>query len=498
MDSLDINNLDINSHWICLHFPQLPVEVFARHQIEKPVVITIRQRVVAMNLRSQESGIRIGSSMNTAYTISEDVVSFEREEDRELEKLTHLAQWAYQFTPSISIKPPHSLLLDVSGCLGLFKGIDNLKKLIREGLDSLGFEVALGTSGTPLAALLFAEAGMPEAPFAPEVAQSLGSVPVSYLRVEENIKDTLLKMGISHCKQLFELPVDGLNRRFGVFFTDYLQRLTGEKPDPQKNIDSTPRFRSDITFLSDVTNLESLVFPLKRLLGELQEFLIKRQLLTNQFSVKLSHRGHPPKEFSVFLAGPDNDSQMFLMLSQLQLEKVNGMPEVDNISVAARNFFDAEAGSGDLFQGTRFKQKDGRIHSKADEVRAIKLVNMMTARLGPQACFGLSLANDHRPERAWKPVTLAAKDYWQGGNGDSNPRPLYLLPTPKALSTEAGTPCMSGKLELLQGPERIDFGWWDNDAVARDYYIAKHHTGSLYWIYQHLDNCRWYLHGIFS
>jgi protein ImuB len=108
------------------------------------------------------------------------------------------------------------------------------------------------------------------------------------------------------------------------------------------------------------------------------------------------------------------------------------------------------------------------------------------------------LANDHRPERAWKPITLAAKNYWQDKTGDGNTRPLYLLTDPKALSIEAGSPCMSGKLELLQGPERIDFGWWDNDAIARDYYIAKHHTGSLYWIYQNLDNSRWYLHGIFS
>lgn len=488
----------MNNQWICLHFPQLPVEVFTRHQVAKPVVVTIRQRVVAMNHQSQGIGIRIGSSMNTAYTISEDVVSFEREEDKELEKLTHLAQWAYQFTPNVSIKPPHSLLLDVSGCLKLFKGIDNLKKLIREGLDSLGFEVVVGVNGTPLAALLFAEAGLPEAPVRSKIAQSLAPVPVHYLRVEENIKDTLHQMGISHCKQLFELPIDGLNRRFGVFFTDYLQRLTGQKPDPQQYIDSTPRFRSDITFLSDVTNLESLAFPLKRLLGELQAFLIKRQLMTSQFTVKLSHRGHPPREFSVFLANPDNDAQMFLMLSQLQLEKVNDMPEVDNISIAARNFFEPETNSGDLFHGTRFKQKDGRMHSKAEEAKSVRLVNMMTARLGPQACFGLSLANDHRPERAWKPVTLAAKDYWQGKARDSNARPLYLLPTPKALSTEAGNPCMSGKLELLQGPERIDFGWWDNDAIARDYYIAKHQTGSLYWIYQHLDNSRWYLHGIFS
>ena len=72
----------MSNQWICLHFPQLPVEVFARHQVAKPVVVTIRQRVVAMNHQSQGIGIRIGSSMNTAYTISEDVVSFEREEDK--------------------------------------------------------------------------------------------------------------------------------------------------------------------------------------------------------------------------------------------------------------------------------------------------------------------------------------------------------------------------------------------------------------------------------
>ena len=128
---------------------------------------------------------------------------------------------------------------------------------------------------------------------------------------------------------------------------------------------------------------------------------------------------------------------------------------------------------------------------------------MMTARLGPQACFGLSEANDHRPEWAWKPVRLSDKDYWQSETLIPNMRPLYLLPKPKQLAAQAGEPCLSGKLDLLQGPERIDFGWWDTTAngnreVARDYYIAKHRSGSLYWVYQHLDNPDWFLHGIFS
>lgn len=503
----------MNTHssiWLCLHFSQLPIEVFDRHQQEKPVVITSRQRVVYMNRSAQKLGIKPGSSMNTAYTISEQVVSFERDEEKELATLSQLAQWAYQFSPNVSIKVPHSILLDITGCLKLFRGIKNLKAAISEGLNRLGFTAATGINGTPMSALCFAESGLAESSLAESgaekasieiipsdrVADSLHPIPIQFLRIDEHIQNTLHQMGISRCQQLFELPIDGLNRRFGIFFTDYLQRLTGEKPDPQKFVADKPRFRSDVTFLSDVTNTQSLVFPMKRLLGELQDFLIGRQLLVNQFSFKLSHRNHSPKELSIILANPDRDAQMFLMLSQLQLDKVRDMPEIDNVSLAAGTFFEAEADSGDLFHGTQFKQKDGRTHSKAEEARAVRLINMMTARLGPQACFGLSLANDHRPEFAWKPVTMAAKDYWHDDQLQGNVRPLYLLPTPKILSSDA--PYLSGKLELLQGPERIDFGWWDNKGIARDYYIAQHPSGALYWIYQHLHDRSWHLHGIFS
>jgi hypothetical protein len=94
------------------------------------------------------------------------------------------------------------------------------------------------------------------------------------------------------------------------------------------------------------------------------------------------------------------------------------------------------------------------------------------------------------------------------------------------------------KLELLQGPERIDYGWWDRPAIdeiiTRDYYVATRtdtptdtradkqvENGALYWIFHYggdilsddfdnsldssldksPDNSRhgkWYLHGIFS
>ena len=55
----------------------------------------------------------------------------------------------------------------------------------------------------------------------------------------------------------------------------------------------------------------------------------------------------------------------------------------------------------------------------------------------PQTSFGLSLANDHRPERAWKPVQVNQQNYWlPQGNKPGNQRPIYLLKKPKYLKSK--------------------------------------------------------------
>jgi protein ImuB len=68
------------------------------------------------------------------------------------------------------------------------------------------------------------------------------------------------------------------------------------------------------------------------------------------------------------------------------------------------------------------------------------------------------------------------------------PRPVWLLNEPLSLP----------KPELLQGPERIESGWWDGKGVARDYYIARHSDGVRLWVFQERQSKRWYVHGVFA
>ncbi|MGK0339589.1 MAG: protein ImuB [Candidatus Azotimanducaceae bacterium] len=508
--------------WLCLHFYQLALDMACRDEQRQaePLVITEKQQVYQCNAMAMALGIKPGHSIDTAFSLSEQVSSTERNVDREITALQHLAQWAYQFTPNVAIKVPNCLVLEITSSLTLFAGLTNMKNSVRSGLAGLGYCTTMTVSSTPQAAMLLAIAGLPndailakatspkdESDTTAGISSGIGSVPVHHLQTTHKVVAGLQQMGIYHLSQLLELPASGLTRRFGTYFTDYLQRLTGDKPDPQTFISPAANFYHDVTFLDDVTNLESLTFPINRLLGELEDFLSGRQFWVSHMTWHLSHRHHGRQSFSVYLAAPANDSKMFLTLTQLKLDQIKSVKEIDNIALSVKRFSPAGQPSGDLFAGDGFSQygrgnetqQKGQKNPLGDQQN--QLLNMLTARLGPGKCFGLSEANDHRPEKAWKKIRLHEKDYWVSPEQDDLPRPSFLLPTPKALNVVDNTPCLAGKLALVKGPERIDFGWWDqrvDKPLARDYYIARQRDGGMLWVFKHLDAGRWYLHGIFS
>jgi len=505
--------------WLCIHLPWLPLEVFTRSmspdETDTPVVIHVRQRVAFLNQTAMETGIRIGSSIDTAYTLSARVISVARDENKEAKALRQLADWSYQFSPVISIKTENSLLLEIGGCLKLFRGLGNLKRCIQQGLDQLGYQCQLADSPTPLGALLLAKAAC-KADFdvgstirvkgdSPQLSPLTYKAPVSCMEAHEKIIQSLHSMGIQNMGQLLALPMSGLGKRFGKEFMDYLYRLTGTKEDPQISISPAPTFFSEVHFLTDVTNMQSLLFPMKRLLSEFSSFLTGRQLAIDKFTWQFNHKSHEPVKMLLYIANPENNQQMFLALTQLQLEQFKGLPEVDNLALIATEFSPAQLQTDDLFRGNSFGLTDEPTSELLKEGNL--LLNTFRARLGPQTCFGLSMANDHRPEKAWKLIRFNQKDYWHPEPGEINtPRPTYLLSTPKrlqekpvSLHLEPGNPVSSRppRIELLQGPERIDYGWWDQDS-PRDYFVARHHSGTLYWIFKHLENGSWYLHGIFG
>jgi protein ImuB len=77
---------------------------------------------------------------------------------------------------------------------------------------------------------------------------------------------------------------------------------------------------------------------------------------------------------------------------------------------------------------------------------------------------------------------------------------LWLLAAPQPLREIAARPHYhQNALALVAGPERIESGWWDDDDVKRDYFVAQTPDHATLWIYrERRAPGGWYLHGVFS
>jgi protein ImuB len=114
--------------------------------------------------------------------------------------------------------------------------------------------------------------------------------------------------------------------------------------------------------------------------------------------------------------------------------------------------------------------------------------------------YGVCLIPEHRPEAAWRRVhelrlgaaPRAGEGMIDRGMAQDRPRPIWLLQEPLPLLEP----------EILEGPERIESGWWDGKGVARDYYVARdglgQARGTRLWVFQERQSKRWFVHGIFA
>jgi protein ImuB len=110
---------------------------------------------------------------------------------------------------------------------------------------------------------------------------------------------------------------------------------------------------------------------------------------------------------------------------------------------------------------------------------------------------------EHRPQLAWRSQGLLGDKISNAlvPAGRDLRRPLWMLPEPALLPLDQGYPLHQGRLRILEGPERLETGWWDEDGIARDYYTAVNPRGMRLWVFRNRNrrrNAGWYLHGFFG
>jgi protein ImuB len=475
--------------WACLHFPDLSLQLLQRGAaISGPLIVSSggnRPTVLSCNPQARERGITAGMKVPAAVALAPDLLEHQRDATAERHALERIAGWASQFAPMVSLCPPAAVLLEVEGSLRLFEGLRALLLRLSEGLSELGYAAAIAVAPTPGGATLLARAGMSRSitDFA-ALGAALAGLPLALLDQPPETLRMLSVMGVHTLEACLALPREGLARRFGQGLLDELDRAFGRLPDPQNPYVPPARYKARLALPAPVYEVEPLLFAAKRMLLELTGALRMQQAGVTRLKLTLHHEDRRPTAVMLGFSSPSRDPQRILRLLRERLSRIQLPERVEAIQLDSEEARPLQSHNLSLFP-----------EDKPPEEERWSLIDHLRARLGVDAVYSIASHPDHRPESAWRMCEPGAARY----GGALAERPLWLLDQPRRLREEAQAPILDGPLTLLNGPERIEGGWWDGHDVARDYFVAADVQGRRVWVYRERQAARgWYLQGIFA
>jgi protein ImuB len=398
--------------------------------------------------------------------------------------LQKLCLHAQAFTSFVSIEPPNALLLEIRGSVKLFGSLRQLHADIDDCWRRLALQAHSATAPSTLAALWLARAGAASQIEDIELLRkSLAKVPIACTAWDEERLQTLRAMGVTHLGELMRLPRAGLARRLSPALVGDLDIALARQPAPRRAFVRHERFRERCDFETEIEHVAYLEKALEPLVERCAQFLRRRQAGIQALRLKLKHREGPATCVQLGLASITSERRRLSDVLSQKLARLELRAPVRAMELISGSLRALSASSLDVFAGfTGAGSRDS----------APQLVERLRARLGDEAVYGVCLIPEHRPEAAWRRVhelrLSSAARIEEEIIDQGLPRPVWLLNEPLPLPQP----------EILQGPERIESGWWDGKGVARDYYIARHSDGVRLWVFQERQSKRWYVHGVFA
>ncbi|WP_413111882.1 Y-family DNA polymerase [Thaumasiovibrio sp. DFM-14] len=467
--------------WLYLHFPSLHLDgLLAQNENNLHQVVAVvdgrQSRVVQCNALAEQVGINIGMGLGTAASLCSALQVFAYDIEIEHNRLIELADWLYLLTSDISLYPPNGLLLNVTNMLTLYSDLNNYWLHLQHHLAEVGVQYQFSTGYSPLSAQLLAKsANNAVSECRHDMHKRLCAQPLSATELPHKTIEGLSRVGVDNLNALLQIPVKELARRFDIGVVNYVGRLTGQFKHPVTVYHPKVLFKRQITLLYEIENTQWLRKPLQVLLTQLEQFLALRDQLAYELTLTLHQRDESCLCVSLTSAQGDYRAEAWQRLSALRLESVALSAPVVGLTLDIVRQGERGSDETDLFDG------------KQGSMTSLALLSMLQAKLGQDAVKGVCAVNDPRPELESHYCVPFTPESMVGVELKAL-RPSFLLPTATRLKE---------KVSVVHGPERIATGWWDDNPIVRDYFIARSEQGSWLWIFRDQQQ-HWYLHGIFS
>ncbi|MHC9086597.1 Y-family DNA polymerase [Luteimonas sp. RIT-PG2_3] len=470
--------------WACVLLPQLALDAVLRRLPDPDAPLALvggsaqLRTLHAVNAAAAQAGLKAGMRLTAALALLPEFAMVEHDADAEARAQRFLAAWAYRHSSLVSAQWPGCIVLEVRASFSLLGPWPRIEARLRGELDALGFSHRIAMAPTPRAARVLA--GLHDGlsvPHAGAMQALLDKVPVRRAVLPDGAGERLHRMGIRDLRALRTLPRDSLRRRFGLDLLEHVDRLYGATDDALAYYAPPDHFDARVELGYEVESHMALLFPLRRLIGDLCTYLSIRDGGVQQFVLRLEHEGQHT-DVEVGLLAAEREPAMLFELTRNRLERVQIPKPVVALRLLARQLPPFVPATRDLFD-LRAQQA----------LPWPQLRERLRARLGDDAVYRVAPAGDPRPERAWRRVQ--GDDARIGDAPVRPPRPLWLLPRP--------VPLRDPRLRIVSGPERLESGWWDGDDARRDYYVLETAQGKRAWAFAPPgERDGWMLHGWFA
>ena len=508
--------------YLAVWFPWLPSDRLRRQAREgdappedgPPVVLAEKikgaLRLAAVDPAATLAGLTPGLTLADAQARTPTLRVVGHRPDLDDALLARVLEDFGRFTPMIALDPPQGLMLDVTGCAHLFCGEAGLMQTVQTRAKRVGLQSRLALAGTPQVARALARFG-PAGLF--ELGQDRAAaraLPVAALELSEKDEEALRRAGLKRLADLDDRPRAPLAARFGADFPARLARVLGDE-----DVRITPHRPPapvvvDRIFFEPISAPEDIERVLSDLLIETMDQLDQRGLGGRAFEAGFYRVDGEVRRIIVRTGRPTRDAPATLRLYRERM-------------AALSHPLDPGFGFDQMRMSVPWTQilapaQQGLEREAPVEEAFSRLIDRLTARLGPDAVLRFEPFASHIPERAARLVPASARpggEPWPDLDPDDPPlRPLQMFDPPQPVETLAEVPDgyplkfrwrrVLHEVTRAEGPERIGGEWWRApDQRTRDYYRVEDREGRRFWLfrqglYGETPEPRWFIHGLFA
>jgi protein ImuB len=532
----------VETYWLAVRLPFLSLEALNIDvRNDASIVVSSKNKVMAATLTCLEQGVEVAMPASTAAVIMK-CDHFVRDSEKEAALFTKICDQLYAFTPYIQVYNPNpkndyvcrGLLLDLTRCIRLFKGLDPLLQHIKSALHELGlmFVCAVGHSGQ--AAWLLSFQYELEGARHVQTRDSAGIDLIQTHQLHEfpEEAEALEATGFKTLADLrSHIEKEGffaLRKRFQANFIAYLKDIFGHSfkgfgQEPGEQINRVDKLQQQLFAASDMRALENRIVsrntkpavvyeplipfieiiecdyplnsiellyePMKSLLQRLCDYLIRTQQQCLGVTWCLSDIYQNEECLKVRSERIYRDWQLLYELSLIQLERI-GLPfEVDQLALCEP-----------LLAPVHFEDR-ALDHKASETIATSKNIQRITARLqarvGENNVFKLSTNDEHIPELSQRKVAVHEQvDDTLFAENRYAERPAWLLNAPVPIGKQQNNLYWHGRIHIIRGPEKVSGHWWDKP-IDRDYFVAVRDDHVRLWVFHDALKNEWCVQGVF-